>query len=369
MFRFRKRKSGLLITLMIVSWLSGCSFNADDPMRGLIDTVTEADILTQEQIDNVKAQITQIGEEVKTEFSELVEDSKDLLAESVAPIMPGISESVGKEENTGKAGTMEVHFIDVGQGDATLIIDTDDAGNKACMLIDAGGNDVGTKIQNYLRKRGVEHLDMLVISHADEDHEGSADLIITKFDIGTVLMSSTDKNTYAHRDVVDALEYKGISAQEPVVGTVYELADATATVIGPVGSYEDINNNSICLKIEKGDTSFLFCGDAEELAENELVGSGTDLSADVYHVNHHGSNTSSTEDFLKAVNPAYAVISVGENNDYWHPHGSTLNTIRKLGIMVYRTDEQGSIIATSDGNTITWNTPPSDTWQAGEGPK
>lgn len=256
---------------------------------------------------------------------------------------------------------MEVHFIDVGQGDATLIINGD-----AAMLIDAGDNDMGTFLQLYLQKQNIEKLDYLILTHTDADHIGGADVIITKFDIETVFMGDYAKDSATYRDVMDSLEYKSLTWTTPKPGSTYSLEDALITIIGPIESYDAPNNTSICLLIQKGAEKFLFTGDAEEEAEMDLIQSGMSLAADVYHAGHHGSSTSSTEEFLKAVSPAYCVISCGEGNDYGHPHAGVLNNLRKMGIEVYRTDEQGSIIATCDGISITWNCAPSDSWKPGE---
>lgn len=257
---------------------------------------------------------------------------------------------------------MEVHFIDVGQGDATLIKCGDSA-----MLIDAGENDKGTLVQNYLRKQGVKSLDYLILTHADSDHCGGADVIITKYDIDTIIYPNYEKDTATWRDVLKAMEDKKYEVTKPVVGDSYKLGDAQFTIIAPNQiSYEESNNYSVGILLEHGDKKFLFTGDAEADAEEEIVANKIDIWADVLKVGHHGSKTSSTKDFIEEVEPEYAVISCAEENEYGYPHAETLNTLRKERVKVFRTDEQGSIVATSDGEEITWNTPASVTWKAGE---
>lgn len=257
---------------------------------------------------------------------------------------------------------MEVHFIDVGQGDATLIKCGDSA-----MLIDTGENDKGTLVQNYIRKQGVTSLDYLIVTHPDSDHSGGADVIITKYDIDTIIYPNYEKDTKTWRDVVKAMDYKRYKVTEPVVGDTYKLGDAEFTIIAPNGSYGDeCNNYSVGIILMHGDKKFVFTGDAEEEAEGDIVKNKIDISADVLQVGHHGSKTSSTEEFIKEVSPEYAVISCGENNEYGHPHAATLNTLRANKVKLFRTDEQGSIIATSDGREITWNAAPTETWQTGE---
>lgn len=259
--------------------------------------------------------------------------------------------------------TLEVHFINVGQGDAALIKCGD-----AAMLIDAGENDKGTLVQNYIRKQGVKSLDYLIVTHYHSDHCGGADVIISKYDIDTIMMPNYAKDTATYRDVIQAMDYKGYKITSPKVGDCYKLGDAEFTIIAPnKEDYGDGENNySIGIVLEHGIRKFVFTGDGEEEAEADIVGNGTDISADVLKIGHHGSRASSTEEFIRAVNPEYAVISCGEDNEYGHPHGATLNTLRSMGIKLFRTDEQGSIIAVSDGENITWNAAPSDTWKAGE---
>lgn len=261
----------------------------------------------------------------------------------------------------GKVDEMQVHFIDVGQGDSTLIT----CGNHS-MLIDAGDDSKGTTIQNYLQKQKVEKLDYLVLTHPDADHIGGAPVIITKLDIDKVFMSNYEKDNKTYQKLIQALDNKRLKYSTPKVGTQYSLGTATVTILAPNDEYDNPNDSSIALLIQNGDNAFLFTGDAGEDAENDILNNKIDISADVYKVGHHGSRYSTSKDFFKAVNPTYAVISCGENNSYGHPHAETLNTLRANGVKVYRTDEEGTIIATSDGKNITFNVPASETWKAGE---
>lgn len=259
-------------------------------------------------------------------------------------------------------GTFQVHYIDVGQGDATLITCNDKA-----MLIDAGENDQGTKIQNYLQKQGITKLDYVIGTHPDSDHIGGLDVVIYKFDCGTILLPDYQKDTNTYDDVINTMKNKNYSNTLPNVGDTYQLSDANFTIIAPNSySYGDTTNNySIGIILKYGDDSFLFTGDAENEAEEDIVANGIDISADVYQVGHHGSSSSSTELLLNAVNPKNAVISCGEENKYGHPQAEVLNYFRERGIKVFRTDEQGTIVATSDGKNITFNCAPSDTWKSG----
>lgn len=259
-------------------------------------------------------------------------------------------------------GKLQVHFLDVGQGDATLIVCDGEA-----MLIDAGENDKGTLVQNHLIAVGIDSLRYMIGTHPDSDHIGGMDVVLYKFDCDTVIMPEFSRDTSAYRDVIDTMKQKGYTNTVPVVGDTYTLGSATFTILAPVRDYEDSNNNSVAILLTYGNTRFLFTGDAEKEAEKDILASGLPLQADVYKAGHHGSSTSSSEEFLRAVNPTYSVISCAENNDYGHPHAEVLNNFRAMGIQVFRTDEQGSIIATSDGETITWSCSPTDSWLSGSG--
>lgn len=264
---------------------------------------------------------------------------------------------------TNAENVLTVSFLDVGQGDATLL-----SCNGENMLIDAGENDQGTRVQNYLQKQGVESLKYVVGTHPHSDHIGGLDVVITKFDVENVILPKKDTDTRTYDDVIQSMIYKDITPIYPEIGDTFSLGSAEITILAP-GDHnyrENLNDYSIALLVENGEDTFLFTGDAEEEAEYNIIKEGYDISADVYQVGHHGSRTSSSEEFLDAVNPECAVISCGENNEYGHPHAETLNKFRERGIKVYRTDEEGTIIATSTGNEITFDVPPSDTWKSGE---
>ncbi len=256
---------------------------------------------------------------------------------------------------------MEVHFIDVGQGDSTLI----KCGDQA-MLIDAGDDSKGTAIQNYLQKQGIKKLDYLVLTHPDADHIGGAPVIITKFDIDRVFVSNYEKDNRTYEKLIQALDYKRLKYTTPEAGTEYSLGTASITILAPNKIYRNPNDSSIALIVQNGSNRFLFTGDAEEAAEKDIVEYNGDIEANVYQVGHHGSRTSTCEEFFQAVNPEYAVISCAEGNSYGNPSAQTLNTFRMNGVKVFRTDEEGTIVAVSDGTKITFDVPPSESWKPGE---
>lgn len=279
-------------------------------------------------------------------------------------VQSGQEEKAAKAPDTSKPeGTLEVHYIDVGQGDATLI----KCGSHA-MLIDGGNNNKGTTVQLYLKKQGVESLDYVIGTHPDADHIGGLDVIVYKYNCDTVIMPDYEKDTKTYQELVDVIHDKNMKITYPVVGEQYALGEAKFTIIAPnSNSYGgNANDYSVAILLEYGKNRFLFTGDAEEASEAEMLMNGIDISADVYKVAHHGSRSASTQEFLNAVHPKYAVISCGEGNSYGHPHAEVLNRLRSMGVEVFRTDEQGSIIASSDGENITWNCSATDSWQSGE---
>lgn len=279
-------------------------------------------------------------------------------------VQSGQEEKAAKAPDTSKPeGTLEVHYIDVGQGDATLI----KCGSHA-MLIDGGNNNKGTTVQLYLKKQGVESLDYIIGTHPDADHIGGLDVIVYKYNCDTVIMPDYEKDTKTYQELVDVIHDKNMKITYPVVGEQYALGEAKFTIIAPnSNSYGgNANDYSVAILLEYGKNRFLFTGDAEEASEAEMLTNGIDISADVYKVAHHGSRSASTQEFLNAVHPKYAVISCGEGNSYGHPHAEVLNRLRSMGVEVFRTDEQGSIIASSDGENITWNCSATDSWQSGE---
>jgi len=251
-------------------------------------------------------------------------------------------------------GDMKIHYIDVGQGDSELI--QVDGKN---ILIDAGTSDL--KSLNYLKTLGITTLDYVIVTHPHEDHLGSMDDVIKAFDIGTFYSPKITTTTKAYENMINALKSKSLKLTVPKVGDTLTIGKATLTFLAPNSeTYEDLNNYSIVCKLKYGNNSFIFDGDAEDVSESEILAKQLDIQADVLKVGHHGSNSSTTQAFLDKVNPKYAIIEVGKDNDYGHPTSSTLDKLNAKGIKTFRTDLNGTIIATSNGTDITFNTNPVD---------
>lgn len=249
-------------------------------------------------------------------------------------------------------GNLKVHYINVGQADSILIEQ-----NKHFMLIDAGNNNDSNLVVNYLKQQGVSKLDYVIGTHPHEDHIGGLDIVINTFDIGQIFMPKVTSNTETFKDVVIAIRNKGFKITNPTVGNSYNLGNANWTILAPNGSeYKDLNNYSIVTKLKFGNNSFIFTGDAEDVSEGQVLQKQLDIQGDVLKVGHHGSNSSTTDAFLAKVSPKYVVVSVGKGNSYGHPHKPTMDKLKAKNISVYRTDECGTIVATSDGKNITFNT-------------
>lgn len=246
--------------------------------------------------------------------------------------------------------TFSIHFLDVGQADAALI-----ECDGHYMLIDGGNTDSSSKMYTVLQEDDIRHLDIVVGTHADADHIGGLAGALNYATADVVLCSTTTNNTKAFENFKKYAEQNGNGIVVPEIGDKYYLGSSLITILS-VNAGNDSNNSSIVLKLEYGDTSILFTGDAEKEAEQEMLDNGADLSADVLKVGHHGSAGSSSSEFLEEVDPEYAIISVGLDNSYSHPTEAALERLEEQDAEIYRTDLQGEITLTSDGENINIST-------------
>lgn len=254
------------------------------------------------------------------------------------------------ESNYVGTDNLKVHFIDVGQADSILIT----AGSDA-MLIDAGENGDGDFVVDYIKSQGISDLDYVIGTHPHEDHIGGLDDVINSFDVGKVLMPKQKSTTKTFEDVLLSIQNKGLKVTNPKVGAKYNLGQAEWTLLAPSQEYEETNNSSMVIKLIFGNNSFMFTGDAEEKSEKEILKTGN-LNSDLLKVGHHGSKSSTSIDFLKEVGPTYAVISVGTDNRYGHPDKEIIERLIEQNVEILRTDELGTIIFTSDGNDLKYET-------------
>lgn len=243
-----------------------------------------------------------------------------------------------------------VHYIDVGQADAALVLC-----DGRAMLIDGGNSEDSSLIYTYLKKLSVSHLDYIVCTHAHEDHVGGLSGALNYATAGTALSPVTDYDSRVFRSFANNLAKQNVSITVPAAGQSFSLGSSTVSVLGPITKADDINNSSIILRIVYGETSFLFSGDAEREEEQDVLSAGYALESTVLKIGHHGSDSSTSYVWLRQVMPKYAVISVGSGNTYGHPTEAVLSRLRDADVKTYRTDMQGDVICTSDGRTVSFS--------------
>lgn len=257
----------------------------------------------------------------------------------------------------GTSGELIIHYLDLGQADSILL----ELPNNEIMLIDAGNNSDGQKLVNYLREQGIDTIDYLIGTHPHADHIGGLDDVIENFVIGRIYMPEVIHTTKTFEDVLLAVQRKGKKIT-PARTEVSIIDDPVLQIyfLSPINNnYKDLNHYSAVVKVDFLDKSFLFTGDAEKINEEEMIEKyGVRLKSHILKVGHHGSNTSTSEEFIEKVVPDYAVISVGKDNSYGHPSALVIQRLQNHGVKIYRTDLQGTIIARSDGQQILFNQDP-----------
>lgn len=235
---------------------------------------------------------------------------------------------------------LRVYCLDVGQGDSILITN-----NNKTMLIDASTNEMGSRVVKYLNDLGIKKIDYLVGTHPHEDHIGGLDNVIKNFDIGTIYMPNVVATTKTFEEVIDAISAKKLKVTSPKTGDKFSVGNAECEVMSIRNDKDDYNNCSIVIKMDFNNVSYLFTGDAEESIESSRKWP----HIDVLKVGHHGSNTSSSKNFLEQIKPEVALISVGQGNTYGHPTQATLKRLSNIGAKIYRTDENGTILLIEKG--------------------
>ena len=237
---------------------------------------------------------------------------------------------------------LKVYYLDVGQADCILIQNENDN-----MLIDAGNNEDGSKLVNYLKSLGITNFKYVVGTHPHEDLIGGLDNIIKEFNVEKVLLPDAYTTTATFEDVLIALEDKNLNFEVPNIGKTLSLGEARIEIIHTESNPEDLNDSSIVLRLDYGENSFLFSGDATSTIEKKIL--NKNIAVDIYKVAHHGSSYSNSESFLNKVNPSIGIISAGKNNSYNHPHLEVVKRLEERNIKLYRTDKLGTILVTSDG--------------------
>lgn len=265
--------------------------------------------------------------------------NEENISGNVENTLPDISSNVSNNTNE-NVGNLNIYYFDVGQADS-ILLRCDDQN----MLIDAGNNADGKLIVNELKSMGIDTIDYLIGTHAHEDHIGGLDDVIDNFNIENFYMPSKEYTSATYKSVLKSAENKNLEIVAPKIGDKFTLGSATCEVMSIDNDAKELNLTSIVIEVTNGDNKFLFTGDAE--IENEEKRLWNDI--DVLKVGHHGSRTSTSEDFIEQTKPEVAVISLGEGNSYGHPHKETMDLLNEYNVIIYRTDTQGTIHITSDG--------------------
>jgi len=245
---------------------------------------------------------------------------------------------------------LTAHFIDVGQGDSILL-----QSGEQNILIDAGDRESGAAVVSYLRAQGVRTLDLVIATHPHADHIGGLAEVLTQIPVLRIIDSGQVHTTQTFLNYLRMIEDKNIPFETPSMQRIALAANVELRVVGPRRAYDNLNDGSVVVMVTAGTVNLLLTGDMESEAERDLVSAGG-LGADVLKVGHHGSNTSSTMDFLRAVRPRVAIISVGADNSYEHPSTSTLARLKEVGADIYRTDRHGTIVLTTNGENFSIRT-------------
>jgi competence protein ComEC len=259
--------------------------------------------------------------------------------------------NITNKNNSIEPNKMLVHYIDIGQGDSILI-----QVNNRNLLIDSGPKSDKEKLFNYFSKLNLDTLDYVIATHPHEDHIGNMADVVKKYNVLNFYSPKVQTTTKTFEKMVESLKDKHlkINVIKKDISSIDLGENTKVTVFSPTkDSYEDLNNYSPVIKIEYGNTSFLFTGDAQKDVEKEITDSNEDINADVLKVGHHGSSTSTSKNFLNKVNPSIAVISLGKDNVYNHPNENTINSLIESKVAIYRTDKDGTILISSDGTRIT----------------
>ena len=303
----------------------------------------------------------EINSETEDEQSQETEDQKDALDITEEPPVETSEDTyIDIDEEPPFKTELRMTVLDVGQGLSILL-----ESNGQIMLYDGGESDASSYVVAYLKKRGITKLDYMVASHYDSDHINGLIGALNVLEVKKVLGPDYEDDSDIYESFAEACSKKGLEIEHPSVGDVIELGSAEITVMAPGEVSEIPNNNSIVLRVVNGYDTFLLMGDAEYGEEDWMFGTDADLRAEVIVVAHHGSRSSTSRDFIRAVMPEYAIISCGEGNPYGHPEAGVLVILKNAGVQLYRTDKQGEIIAYSDGEEISWNHEPCNDFTPG----
>lgn len=278
-----------------------------------------------------------------------------LLAPVLALCICSCSRSAEKSAGIGSV-KLTVHFIDAGEGDCILLESDDEF-----VLIDAGERDYGEEVLRYIEDRGADELKYVIATHPHSDHVGGLRTVIDGIETENFITVTCGDDSYTWDKLIDAVDRNEVNQIEAEAGQTYTFGNSSFTIMGPLSKdHESYNDLSVVTKVTCGDIRFLIEGDAERASEYEMVDAGEDLSADVIRCGHHGSCDASSDKLLKVVDPAFAVVSCGAENEYGHPHRETIQKFKTMGCPLLRTDEMGTIVAYTDGKNLRFSADDTD---------
>lgn len=358
-----RKKRNWIIGILIAIILIGAIFSDDEEK----DTTQQENLNSNkvENIDEYNEEDNEASKESEQKKEEKVAEQKDDKDKE----KDKDKEQTNEEENqTSKESTgtkkeekaeakkqqptsnLTAHFIDAGQADATLFQFSDGSKNYN-ILFDAG--DWNSKdVVSYLQSKSIKKLDIVIISHPHADHIGQLEHIMKQFDVDEVWMSGNTASSKTFQRALEAVLASDANYEEPRAGDVYDVGPLTLEVLHPSRVSGKLNEESIAIRFVYGDVAMLLTGDAYKENEREMMKRASTVKADVLHLGHHGSRTSTDEQFLKAVNPKIAIYSAGKGNSYGHPHAEVVSLVEKQGVKLYGTDVHGTIIVTTDGKTL-----------------
>lgn len=339
----RKKASGVFIAFLILFFVSTILIpSTDEPFKTIEnnDSAYETTLSDNVQTSDEKSDLGNLSE-IKVTVKVEPEDTEETQKESEAITTQPLSNPLSDSNN----GEMTIHFIDVGQGDATLL-----QGPNFTVLIDTGTH-TGNEVVPYLKSQGVVSIDILIGTHEHADHIGQMDKVLKAFEVDEVWLAGNVQSTKTFERVLDAIEESGAGYHEPRTGEEFQVGDLYIQVIHPSDLTGNYNDDSIATRIQFGDIVLVFTGDTEKSGEQKILDRGYNIKAHILHVGHHGSTSSSTSAFLDAVSPEIAVYSAGEGNAYGHPHAEIIERLKKRNIKIYGTDIHGTVKVITDGKT------------------
>src|SRR5699024_1692878 len=329
----------ILFTLLFTLFLFGCADNTN--------VATENNFNNQNIIEN---EVMENNTEAETKTVEADETKEE------APVKEEKKQTKKKKKKKQSTSLppLTVHYLDVGQADATLFQFSD--GYEDYTLLYDTDDWRGNEVIHYLQGLGIDYIDIVMISHPHADHIGQLEKVLQSVEVGEVWMSSNTAESQVYQNAVNTIIEKDIDFDEPSAGDVFDIGSLVLTILHPASLTGKLNEDSISFHAQYSDVSFLFTGDAGKAEEKQMMQRSLPIEATFLQLGHHGSNTSSDGRFVDKVNPEHAIYSAGKNNSYGHPHPDVVNLFQEKDIPLHGTDEKGTIIVTTDGKDYEMDT-------------